>query len=73
MKATIEHEKQVLALTRAYQKIALTLVTKVAHSTADFVSQVQALTRIYARDVRDIYAPVKKGAKNHGVRVRRNR
>jgi hypothetical protein len=73
MKTTVQYEKQVLALARAYQEITLVLRAEVSHACSDFISQIEALTRIMMRDMRDLNAPVKKGAKNHGVRVRRGR
>jgi hypothetical protein len=73
MKTTKQYKEQILARAGSYEFIALCLRAEIAHPRPGRLSNIKSLARILADKTCNISAPVKKGAKNRGVRVRRGR
>jgi hypothetical protein len=73
MKTTVKNKKKIIALAGLYEEIALLLRTEIPHPNANFFRYIKLVAGIAWDNTRNLDAPVKKGAKNHGVRVRRGR
>ena len=73
MKTTVEYEKKVVARTCVDELVTLILTTEIAHFDTGFIRKLQILAWIASIDFGYVTTPVKKRARNHGVRVRRHR
>jgi hypothetical protein len=70
LKLVIDIRKSITAFCPA---VSLLLRAEVSHPLPGRLRVIKALARIVSDYTRDIPTPIKKGAKNHGVRVRRGR
>jgi hypothetical protein len=73
MKTAIQDKKQIVALAIAYEFVAFSLCAEISHTCPSVLRHIEAYARVLADKASNVSAPVKKRAKNHGVRVRRKR
>lgn len=69
VKATEEHEFEVVACCGVDKEVALYLRAESEAAASKFLSHFKPVTRIAAYYVPDLSAPVEKAAQNHGVTV----
>ena len=73
MKTTVKNKLQIFSIAHVNEPIALFLSTEVTHFDASFIREVELMAGVLSRNACGLNTPVKKRAKNHGVRVRRGR